>query len=626
MHSSKKHIKTTLQCLDEGDFDRATKELKLIAAMPSADELRLFLEGLILLAENQRQGAAERFNALLLRLEGRTERSSVVEKYAVLLTLATYSMSVPNSANMLKAKERFLRSAELELFQQLVSNAVIAFDPEYHELQVTLQLVFGLSRAIGQGSISLIELLETNPILQVEQVHSGQSAVETFENLSGHEDALDVVARLGNCAMVRTLSYEYFRDTFGAVCSRSDGENRQKAIDYLNQMVDNVEPRRGNTHANVMLYNVLKPRLNELTLRHFINLGKVQEGFRWLESELAGKGMDFLRTETEHLETKEELDESNQAPDLSGALNADLDETRFVVQQKHFPGKRSIDEMAVFHSDVPTGETGYEVAKVIRVMSYNVSLDTYFRLLNDPIQIEQRVREEIIQKVCDNTNSIRRWALEEGEVEQICFPFQVGELFKERREFDDAIDLFRQSHAEPSQILKAIEQCQAERDGSISKDLEEDARSWFTGERKQLFPYSVIFKTEILVRNSVDREMMKARKSDKWLEGDNNPKLKKVKQKCQERKSRYKDDVLHKDGVGQSRLVDFSTLPELVTIIDENWEILKHLFNDKQQFIGLLVPLSQIRLNVDHSKLIDKTQFETARNLCLELSEVLDSR
>jgi hypothetical protein len=255
-----------------------------------------------------------------------------------------------------------------------------------------------------------------------------------------------------------------------------------------------------------------------------------------------------------------------------------------------------------------------------------VSLDTYLRLLNGPIQIEQRVREEIIQRICDNTNSIRRWVIEEDDVEQIRFPFEVGQLFKARREFDDAIDLFRNSDADAGQVLKAIEQCEYERDGSISKDVKGNLKDLGKPDQKQLFPYSMIFKSEILLRDAVDKQMTVARDSATWLEGDRNPKLRDVKRECQERKSGYESDVLHKGHVGQSRLIDFSTLPELVTIIDENWDVLRSRFRDKQQFMALLVPLSRIRVDVAHSKLIDNKQIESARNLCQELTKVLATR
>lgn len=336
--------------------------------------------------------------------------------------------------------------------------------------------------------------------------------------------------------------------------------------------------------------------------------------------------MDFLRTGAEHHKVKEGLDESNEVRGLDDVLRFGYDDASFVVQQEHFPCKRSIDEMAISQSVFHSGGTGNQMAKVKRVMSYNVSLDTYLRLLNDPIQIEQLVREKIYQKIFSNTHSIRRWAIEEEEVEQIRFPFQVGELFKERREFDDAIFLFRQSYAEVSQILKAIEQCQYERDGFISGDIKEALRSVETVEQKQLFPYAIIFKSEILLRNAVDRQMTEARNSEKWLEGDNNPKLRDAKQKCQERRLTYEKDVFHKDRVSQLRLIDLSTLPELCTIIDENWEVLKHRFLDKQQFMALLVPLSRIRLDVAQSRLIDATQLETVTTLCRELSKALETR
>jgi hypothetical protein len=623
MESSRECIKSVLQCLDEGAYDRGITELKSISAVPSTIELRLFLEGLVLLVANERHRAAEQFDALLLHLDQRKERSSYVEQYAVLLTLALYSMSAGTSTQVHKALERFLRSAERQMVEQLVSNPTTAYDPENYELQITLQIVFGVWRATSQDSVSPTELLKMNLIRQVELVHGGQSAVETFEDLSGQEEGVNVLVRLGNCTVVRKLSYEYLLDAYGALSSRSDNDNRQEAIDHLGQIVHHVEPRVGNTHENVMLYKILKPKLNELALRHFIQLGKIKDGFEWLESELEGKGMDFLRTETEHHKAKEGLDESKGVRSLDDVLRFAYDNNRLVVPQEHFPCKRSIDEMATFRSGFLGESMSYQVTKVKRVISYNVSLDTYLRLLNDPIQMAQLVREEIIQKISDNTNSIRSWAIEDEDVQQIRFPFQVGELFRERRKFDDAILLFRQSHADVEQILKAIEQCQRERDTVVSEDIKENLPGLATAERKQLFPYSIIFKSEILLRNAVDRQMKEARNNVKWLEGDRNPNLRDAKRSCIERQSKYEKDVSTKDRVSQKRLIDFSTLPELVTIINENWDVLKHHFLDRQQLMTLLVPLSQIRLDVAQSRLIDDTQFETVMNLCRELNKVL---
>ena len=241
VQSSRDHIKSILRCLDERDYESVSKKLEVISVDPSTQELHLFLEGLVFLAKNQRQRGGEQFNILLLRLDERTERSSVVEKYAVLLTLAMYSLSAGDPVKINKAMERFLRPAEREMFEQLMSNPVIAYDPEHHELQATLHILFRVWRATGQGSISLTELSETNLIQRVELTHSGQSAFAAFENFTGHEDGVEILVRLGNCALVRELSYEYLLNAFGAFCLTSDSENRQRAIELLGQMVHNIE-------------------------------------------------------------------------------------------------------------------------------------------------------------------------------------------------------------------------------------------------------------------------------------------------------------------------------------------------------------------------------------------------
>jgi tetratricopeptide (TPR) repeat protein len=626
VESSREHIRSILQCLDEGDYDRAANAVKLITEIPSGDELSLFLEGLVLLARNQRQEAAKQFSALLLLLNHKTEKSGVVETYAAVLTLALCSMASGSSMDIAKARELLLQSPEREMFDQLLSHPVIAYDPEYYELQVTLQIAFGVLRAIDQGSISLKGLVETNFARQVELTHGGQSAVATFDSLAGNEDGVSILVRLGNCAMIRTLSYERYLDAFGVLCSSADGDNRQKVIRHLRRMVRDVEPRRGNLRANIALYKALKPRLNELTFRHYVQSGKIQEGFAWLESEREGKGMDFLRTGADHPKVKEGVDESIEEQIPDPVLGFGYDDTHFVVQQEHFPFKRMVDALAVFRVVFPGGNTTRQVDQARRLMSYNVSLDTYLRLLDDPNQIDQRVREEIIQRICDNTKSIRRWALEEDGVEQIRFPFEVGQLYKARREFDDAIELFRNSDADVDQVLKAIDQCQYERASLNSKDLKENLKELRKADQKQPFPYSMIFKSEILLRDAVDKQMKVARDSATWLEGDRNPKLKEVKRECQVRKSGYESNVMNKGRARQSRLIDFSTLPELVTIIDVEWDELKSPFRDKQRVMALLVPLSNIRRDVAHSKLVDEKQVEMARSLCLELTKVLGTR
>lgn len=296
---------------------------------------------------------------------------------------------------------------------------------------------------------------------------------------------------------------------------------------------------------------------------------------------------------------------------------------KFVVPLEHIPYKKyNIDEIVEFGILYD----GYREEEIVpikkKLLTYYSAAEFYTNWLET--YQDDILKEKIFKRFYQLTEDILGWQrANKDDVYSVFIPFDLGEMLAERKNYDEAIFVFQNSTGKLEDIEKAIEKCKYDRDGFIYDELKNMLRDLSEIEQKQLLGYAKVFKIEIRLRNIVDKKMTAVRGTNKWLENESNLKLKTVIEKCKERYDCYKNEPYNKEEKSV-RLIDFTTLPELESIIRENWKHFQEEFKDHDGFFSLLVPVKNIRLDIAHARFLDNKQLATLSDRFDELDRVLE--
>ncbi|MFZ1979253.1 MAG: hypothetical protein WAV76_14955, partial [Bacteroidota bacterium] len=556
------------------DYEKALRELNNLHA---ADRISLFINGILFLLKNQWNKALKNIHELSSLINPNTSDEEYV--------LSCFLYSLENTIHTGKGlRENFLELQE-EKLQSLTQNGINSDD--LNSIMYILRGISEFKKNTEKDFTKNIELLNSSDIGLIELQTTEIKLVEIFKKYYNEERQTLLIVGLLSSDIVKKLIYSLFINTISEIYKPASIDEKKSLLERVNSLIKRIEPRIDNSeHSIPIFFKMLKKAYNDWLFSWFISQSLIQEGFNWLESR-------------------------------------DDNDDFFIIPLKYHPYDCRLEDIVVL-SDVFEGNLlkgRLEIKQ--KLLEYFSLFSFYSEFLRRHSDLNQYNKDEIFKTIEKNTERIWEWKdAIYLEIKQIYLPFELGKMYEERRNYDDAIIIFQNSTGALEDREKAIEECKYNRDGFIYNKLKALLRGTDQQEQKQLLGYGMLFKIEVRLRNIVDEEMTKVNGS-KWLEDEHAPKLKDVITECKKRHEKYKDEVFYKSETPH-RLIEFTTLLELKEIIEEKWKCFEPQFKVRDSFLSSLVPVCKIRLDIAHARFLDDKQLKTLSDQFDQLNKVLE--
>jgi|GEM_PF-6027636 len=308
--------------------------------------------------------------------------------------------------------------------------------PRYRELALSRDLMFFTVQTLNLVD-SVGEPERTERLILPEKYLSKPvefSAVELLDKRTEKSESIDLLIQLCSLRIYRLVSYNAYKDLLlRAWKPAADKAEKEKFILAVGNLVKRVEPTSQNQRANGWLYRFLKPALNELAFRHFIESTQLDEGFEWVES--YNHGLDFLQME----EIRRRFDE-NVARFIH--LSAHV-ERKFYIKENDFPYDHDFCNLVKCH-DIVYGNDD-EVLYKQKLLSYYATAEIYWDALQHSYA-DQITKEKIKDRILYKTEEVRKWVEGINDIKRVTLPDFVAQIFEERKDYDLAIEHFKECY------------------------------------------------------------------------------------------------------------------------------------------------------------------------------------
>jgi len=612
--TNREKLKSVLECLDAGEVGKAILEFQKFK-LTLDGSMRLFLEGLINLLDGSRKAAADNFTEFIDGISEAGQLQNTLKEIGCGLLLTSRS----GNKKVFDGVAEALGNVRSELLPSAPkSDSKLA--ENFEQVRITRDLLFGIAAADVDLSDKRIDdaLSSLESLVLLESPPSEKTSAAIFEEHYGGGNSFDFLYHLMGWMRPRQLTYERFFDVWERAIEQLPTKDKENHLKWLSDLVWRIEPRRENPHANHMLYRISKVRLNELMFLFLYESGKVEQAHEWLEGTTVRRGLDFLRLSEVPLvpatDIKVEAEKDPRFQRLSDLLKG-KPTAEFDVPPQFHPNDLDYDKIVGFFPE-PEDYVRY----VSESAAYFLAIDFYCNLHT----ASKTWKQFLFEYVSSRALSYKRWADGIDEVKWFAYPPSLGEFAETQDDYDAAIHIYQNSLLSEEETAKRIEQCRFKRDGFIYDELKRSLRGLNEKGQKQLLAYNRLFHLELRLRSVVDKILTNQTKKADWLQEENSFSLKAVKEECLKRKEGFDNDPYFKDSTSKHRLIDFSTLPELISIITEKWDAMKEIFKEQANFSSTMTPIAKIRLDIAHARLLDEKQYKKFIESCDELDNVLN--